>query len=138
MYFTTLYYLSLDKSVRKTDRKDTWIWATYSTVLLLLLTIDISTNAFFGELVWIEHRDVPGGPAAYLNDNISAWYNTFGTTSSVALNFLGDALLVSITASCSNHRLTCHSTSDLAVLRALGLSLVDHRLPHHNLPRSIL
>ncbi|KAJ6570158.1 hypothetical protein DFH09DRAFT_1154196 [Mycena vulgaris] len=44
--------------------------------------------------MWIEHRDVEGGPVAYFSDNIAAWYNTFGTASDVTANVLGDGLML--------------------------------------------
>ncbi|KAJ6460368.1 hypothetical protein C8R47DRAFT_1161039 [Mycena vitilis] len=44
--------------------------------------------------MWIEHRDVDGGPAAYFANNIALWYNTLGTAADVAANVLGDGLML--------------------------------------------
>lgn len=44
--------------------------------------------------MWINHRDIPGGPAAFFGENVTAWYNTFGTSAAAASIFMGDALLV--------------------------------------------
>lgn len=77
-----------------TSRKESKFYVLYGSVLLFLWTIALSCNAVFGEFMWIDHRDFPGGPAAYLGENISAWYNTVGTVAGVSLNFMGDALLV--------------------------------------------
>jgi hypothetical protein len=45
-------------------------------------------------MMWIEHRDIEGGPVAYFTINIAAWYNTLGTAADVAANILGDGLMV--------------------------------------------
>ena len=66
----------------------------YSTVLLVLLTIDISVNAVWGELMWINARDTPEGVLGYIVTQTSVWYQTLGSTTVVAMIFLGDALLV--------------------------------------------
>jgi hypothetical protein len=60
----------------------------------MLWTIALACNAVFGQNAWIDHRDVEGGPAAYIGANISAVYNTVGTTAGVMMNFLGDGLLI--------------------------------------------
>jgi len=44
--------------------------------------------------MWIEHRDVDGGPVAFFGANIAAWYNTFGTAADVTANVLGDGLML--------------------------------------------
>ncbi|KII95584.1 hypothetical protein PLICRDRAFT_26010 [Plicaturopsis crispa FD-325 SS-3] len=90
MYFMANYYMLTVARARKNAK----VYITYGTVILILLTIDISTNAIFGQLMWIEHRDVPGGPAAYMGENLTLWVNTLGTASGVAVNFMGDALLL--------------------------------------------
>ena len=69
-------------------------FAIYSTILLLLLTVDISVNAVWGELMWINARNAPGGVFAYIVTQTSVWYQTMGSTSVVAMIFMGDALLV--------------------------------------------
>uniref|UniRef100_A0A0W0F5R8 Uncharacterized protein n=1 Tax=Moniliophthora roreri TaxID=221103 RepID=A0A0W0F5R8_MONRR len=66
----------------------------YSIALLILWTIALSCNAVFGQLAWIDHRDVEGGPDVYIAKHISDAYNTLGTAAGIALNFLSDALLL--------------------------------------------
>lgn len=66
----------------------------FSTVLLLLNTIFVATEAVFGEEMWIVNADYPGGQNAYLVDFASVWYQTFGTAASILLNLLSDAFLV--------------------------------------------
>ncbi|KAJ6626904.1 hypothetical protein B0H10DRAFT_2210784 [Mycena sp. CBHHK59/15] len=75
-------------------RKESFFYIFYGTVMLLLWTVASSCNALFGQLIWIDNRDVMGGPAAYLIANLSAWYNTLGTVAGICMNFLADGLLL--------------------------------------------
>ncbi|KAI0631478.1 hypothetical protein C8Q77DRAFT_139543 [Trametes polyzona] len=69
-------------------------YLAFSTALLVLITIYMSTEAVFGEEMWIVHGSDPGGPAAFLGANANIWYQTMGTTASVVLNMFSDALLI--------------------------------------------
>ncbi|KAH7881226.1 uncharacterized protein C8R40DRAFT_1157661 [Lentinula edodes] len=73
--------------------RDANFYVIYGTILLILWTIALACNALFGQYAWIDHRDVDG-PAAYIEENISAAYNTLGTTAGVIMNFLSDGLLI--------------------------------------------
>ena len=70
---------------------------SFSTAMLCLITIYMSTEAVFGQEMWIVHADYPGGQDAYLGDFVNVWYQTLGTAASILQNFLSDALLVSPT-----------------------------------------
>lgn len=86
------------KQLLRRDRKKTNMekfFIAFSTALLLLITINISTTAVFGEEMWIVHATFPGGPAAWFAANVNIWYQTLGTTSVVALNCLADGLMAS-------------------------------------------
>ncbi|KAI0643325.1 hypothetical protein C8Q79DRAFT_1002543 [Trametes meyenii] len=78
---------------KKWGRTDKFYMA-FSTALLLLITIYVSTEAVFGEEMWIVHADIPGGQVKFFLENANVWYQTMGTTSSIALNLLSDALLI--------------------------------------------
>ncbi|KAH9943876.1 hypothetical protein B0H21DRAFT_747388 [Amylocystis lapponica] len=69
-------------------------FTAFSMRLLLLLTVYVSTELVFGEEAWITHADNPGGAAAYLVEYASVWYQTMGSTASVALQLMTDALLI--------------------------------------------
>ncbi|KAI0755631.1 hypothetical protein C8Q74DRAFT_1304738 [Fomes fomentarius] len=66
----------------------------FSTVLLLLNTVFVATQAVFGEEMWITNADYPTGMDGYLGDFVSVWYQTFGTAASIVLNLLSDGLLI--------------------------------------------
>ena len=44
-------------------RKKLYIW--YSLIQLLLVTVQLCLNIVTGKLMWIDHRDTPGGPVGY-------------------------------------------------------------------------
>ncbi|PPQ89969.1 hypothetical protein CVT25_009609 [Psilocybe cyanescens] len=92
MYFMTLQ--GLFRKGNHNSAKSRRFFAIYSTLLLLLLTIDISVNAVWGEQMWITFRDGPGGVPGFIATQTSVWYQTLGSTSVVAIIFLGDALLL--------------------------------------------
>ena len=66
----------------------------FSTILVLMNTVYWTTQAYFGEKMWIEHSDYPGGSDAYWNAYSSVWYQTWGITACVVSNLMSDALLV--------------------------------------------
>ncbi|KDR85985.1 hypothetical protein GALMADRAFT_52215 [Galerina marginata CBS 339.88] len=92
MYFMTLQ--GLFRKGNHNSAKGRRFFAIYSTILLLLLTIDISVNAVWGEQMWITFRDGPGGVPGFIVTQSSVWYQTLGSTSVVAMIFMGDALLL--------------------------------------------
>ena len=92
LYFQTLG--SLLKRHRRGQELRTFPVLLYSTLLLCLNTIYVSTESFFGEEMWITHKDYPGGQDAYFSDFAAVWYQTFGTAASIVLKLCSDGLLV--------------------------------------------
>ncbi|KAI8977824.1 hypothetical protein BD414DRAFT_156735 [Trametes punicea] len=91
----TVYILTIQEITRrrKPNSKDKFL-VLFSTVLLLLNTVFVATEAVFGEEMWIVNADYPGGQDAYLEDFASVWYQTFGTAASIVLNLCSDALMI--------------------------------------------
>ncbi|KAH7912740.1 hypothetical protein BJ138DRAFT_1003780 [Hygrophoropsis aurantiaca] len=87
-------YLLLASGRGAHKRKSRIFYVVYSAIFMLFLTISTATDVVFGQLMWIEHRDVAGGPFAYFAENLSDWYNTLGTATDVAANAMGDGLLL--------------------------------------------
>ncbi|KAH7918123.1 hypothetical protein BV22DRAFT_1134841 [Leucogyrophana mollusca] len=87
-------YLMLSPGRAAHKRKSRIFYVIYSAILLFFITVSTATDVVFGQLMWIEHRDVPRGPFAYFGENLAAWYNTFGTATDVAANAMGDGLLL--------------------------------------------
>ncbi|KAJ7746596.1 hypothetical protein B0H16DRAFT_1726321 [Mycena metata] len=90
MFFQSVYHLHIGEGTRRSKI----FYIGYSAALMALITIALACNLFFGQAMWIEHRDVDGGPVEFFADNIAAWYNTLGTAADVTANFLGDGLML--------------------------------------------
>lgn len=69
--------------------------AVFSTVMILLLTIDVSVTAIWGEEMWIVRRDAPGGIPLFILTENSIWYSTLGTICTFIIVLLADIFLVS-------------------------------------------
>ena len=69
-------------------------YITYSTLLMVLISIDLADNISIGQLIWIEHRDYPGGPMGYFAATTTAPFNVLGSAADITVNILGDGLLV--------------------------------------------
>ncbi|KAJ7127706.1 hypothetical protein C8R44DRAFT_616168 [Mycena epipterygia] len=90
MFLQTTYYIGTGEG----NHKYKMFYIGYSALLTALITIALACNMYFGQAMWIEHRDVAGGPATYFSANIAIWYNTFGTAADVTANILGDGLML--------------------------------------------
>ncbi|EIW81459.1 hypothetical protein CONPUDRAFT_43134, partial [Coniophora puteana RWD-64-598 SS2] len=66
----------------------------YGGVLLLMMTIYIVVNQYFGQLLWIVYRDVPGGPPTWFSDNINSWLYVLGSAVAAVANAMGDGLML--------------------------------------------
>jgi hypothetical protein len=93
----TIYYLILLGLFRRGNRnsaRSRRFCSIYSTVMVLLSTINVSCNAIWGENMWITHRDDPGGVPRYIETQVSVWYETLASAAVITCVFMGDALLV--------------------------------------------
>ncbi|KAL1941548.1 hypothetical protein VTO73DRAFT_6987 [Trametes versicolor] len=90
LYFRILRHVCLSGKRTPMDK----FLTVFSTALVLLNTIYWTTQAYFGEMMWVIHADYPGGQDAYWNDFASVWYQTWGTVACVMCNLMNDALLV--------------------------------------------
>ncbi|KAF8815711.1 hypothetical protein BYT27DRAFT_7079105 [Phlegmacium glaucopus] len=93
----TLYFLilrGLFQRGNKNSPKSRRFCTIYSTVMVLLSTINLSCNAVWGEEMWITHREDPGGVQGYINTQVSVWYETLASSAVITCVFMGDALLL--------------------------------------------
>ncbi|KZT04301.1 uncharacterized protein LAESUDRAFT_703678 [Laetiporus sulphureus 93-53] len=121
MYFTTMRALLTKSDARRSDR----FFMVYSTVMLLLLTVDVSTNAVWGEQMWITFRDEPGGVPEFIATHITVWYEQLSSTSVVALIFMSDALLIYLCFILWGSRLTIVVLPILIYVAAFALSICE-------------
>ncbi|KAI0358235.1 hypothetical protein OH77DRAFT_1398039 [Trametes cingulata] len=91
LYFMTVR--ALLRQTRKSTRSDIFL-VLFSTALLLLNTISVSTNSVFGQEMWVVNQDYPGGADAYLEAFATVWYQTLGTAAGLVMQALASGLLV--------------------------------------------
>lgn len=91
MYFMTLQALLRNKSRSWGQVK---FLLLFSTTMLCLLTVDVSTNSVWGEQMWITFRDQPGGVPTYISKHVVDWYEILGTTSVAVMILMGDAFII--------------------------------------------
>jgi len=123
MYFLTIQGLTGRNNHNSSRGK--LFFGVYSTILLLLLTIDISVNAVWGELMWINARDTPDGVLGYIGSQTSVWYQTLGSTSVVVMIFMGDALLLYRLFVIYGSNLLVIAFPVLAYLAAFSLAIIE-------------
>lgn len=71
------------------------VYTIYTLILTFTIGISIATDALFGQLAWIEHRnDLPGGVAQWIAVNIGQWYNTLGSVAGHMVIYMGQGLMV--------------------------------------------
>ncbi|XP_006453825.1 hypothetical protein AGABI2DRAFT_213298 [Agaricus bisporus var. bisporus H97] len=92
-----LYFMIMKKLCKKEAIGNTRMrrfLAVFSTIGLVLFTVDIACNAVWGEIMWINGRELPDGVPEFFDTMVYVWYQTLGSTSVVTMIFLGDGLLL--------------------------------------------
>jgi hypothetical protein len=90
-FFASVYCIS-DRPIDY--RKGQTFYIVYGGILLALVTIDVAMAALWGQYMWIDHRNYPGGPLGYLLATEAAWFTVLGMFARALANILGDGLLV--------------------------------------------
>ncbi len=75
-------------------RKRYKLYIVYGAILFVLVTIEVALDAMWGTLMWISHRNYPGGPLGFYGVSEGAWYNAVDLTAHATANILADGLLV--------------------------------------------
>ncbi|KZV71943.1 hypothetical protein PENSPDRAFT_629408 [Peniophora sp. CONT] len=70
------------------------IFLVYTTLILILNTLNLAGATSFAQLAFIDNRNYPGGPAQYENDFYFVTLNTMCNISYMLANWLGDALML--------------------------------------------
>lgn len=68
----------------------------YSSFILVLATLAIGLAIRWGEMVFVDDRNYPGGPAIFYNAFDSYWVPIASNSCFVVLNLAANAMLVSI------------------------------------------
>jgi hypothetical protein len=70
-------------------RKRQKFYIIYGGALLSLATIEVASDALWGQDIWIDHRNNPGGPLAVFTAS-----HTLSFGAGAMANILGDGMLV--------------------------------------------
>ncbi|TCD61350.1 hypothetical protein EIP91_008560 [Steccherinum ochraceum] len=79
---------------RRPRTRFTYFLLAYITILCAMNTIWTATSAFGLQLTYIDNRNYPGGPFAYLQIEFSTTSNVLSLASYIVGNILADALLL--------------------------------------------
>lgn len=92
LYFQTVHVI-LQKPKLSARRNDIFL-LSWSTIIAVLIAFCNASNAIWGEIMWITDRDNPGGVPEFIATQQTVWYQDLGTTSSVVMLLMNDALMV--------------------------------------------
>ena len=91
------YFMSTRLILKRRDshqkQNDKWL-LVLNTGLILMITIYLIAQNFFGEEMWVINEGYPGGSGQYYADHAAVWYQTMGSAASVVLSLMSDAFLV--------------------------------------------
>ena len=114
MCFHSWYLLRQSKNMSPRTKM---FYIVYGFTMLILSMFAWMGNALAGQLMWINHRDYPGGPLAYYSAESTSWFSILSTATPVVQNFMNDGLLVRFLIR------ECHTTPtdlDISVYRYTG------------------
>jgi len=69
-------------------------YISYTISMVILMAFALAANALMGQLMWIEHRNDPGGPMQYYTEKSTVWFNVLGSVTDIFADFMSNALLV--------------------------------------------
>ena len=92
------YFMSM-RLILKRRRAEHWrqndkLLLMLNIGLILMITIYLMAQNFFGEEMWVINEGYPGGSGQYYADHAAVWYQTMGSAASVVLSLMSDAFLV--------------------------------------------
>jgi hypothetical protein len=101
-FFAAVYCIS-----HRSDgyRKSQKFYIAIGGTLLALVTIDVALVSLWGQYMWIDHRNYPGGPTAFYVATEAAWYSVMHLATCVLANILGDGLLVRHNSRSERHKI---------------------------------
>ncbi|KAF5381871.1 hypothetical protein D9757_008369 [Collybiopsis confluens] len=93
--FSIVTYITLKKRWKRPSSDQVWIgWLVFNTLLFAFGTINMACSIRFNQNAWINDREYPGGPFAYMIEQQAAPVLTLGNTAAVLASCLADALLL--------------------------------------------
>ncbi|KAF9237208.1 hypothetical protein BU15DRAFT_48915 [Melanogaster broomeanus] len=71
-----------------------WMLLSYVCITFILATISFGGNAKFAEMIWIDLRDAPGGPAAIIDNEVKYWINMMALSCYYIMQWIMQMLLL--------------------------------------------
>lgn len=107
LYLIVLQHLISHPPHRSSGKaKVPWWLVAYITWNFILGTFGIAAGAKFNQMTFIDDRNFPGGPNAFVAAEYGNFVNMFGTAAYVVLNWFADGLVVRAI----RHRVSDHYT----------------------------
>ncbi|KAF5353569.1 hypothetical protein D9757_013705 [Collybiopsis confluens] len=94
IYGVQLTMCVLSTYIYTTKRGQGKIYVMLGLAMMFFRTIGFFPNVVLLNFMWINHRDYPGGPLAYVAANTSVWWQVLGNLASQITFFIADAILV--------------------------------------------
>ncbi|KIJ42132.1 hypothetical protein M422DRAFT_171524 [Sphaerobolus stellatus SS14] len=92
MSFYSIYLLSHNRNPKHRTPRN--IYILYSVSMIILMAFALSANVLMGQLMWIDHRNYPGGPLGYFSAQGAIWFNVLGSAADIFADILSNALLI--------------------------------------------
>ncbi|KAH7906881.1 hypothetical protein BJ138DRAFT_1161545 [Hygrophoropsis aurantiaca] len=87
VFCTCVYHIIHEKTI-------SWRWLAFVSTLFIMGTINIICNIHFNEMTYIDNRNYPGGPLAFLFTQQALPVDTVGNAAYIIASVLADSLLI--------------------------------------------
>ncbi|KAK1230308.1 hypothetical protein PQX77_006601 [Marasmius sp. AFHP31] len=88
VFFTVTYFLLKKKMQYKL------FWLLFNGFLFAFGTISLACSIYYNENAWVNQREYPGGPLAYLFEQQALPTQTLGNTAAILASFFADGLML--------------------------------------------
>ena len=92
-YLMSARIILKDRRAKHREQSDKWL-LMLNTGFVIMITIYLIAQNFFGDEMWIINEGYQGGSGQYYADHAAVWYQTMGSAASVILCLISDAFLV--------------------------------------------
>ncbi|KAM5531437.1 hypothetical protein V8D89_014894 [Ganoderma adspersum] len=93
LYLMSARLILKSRRAQHRGQSDKWLFVL-NTGLIVMITIYLIAQNFFGQEMWVINEGYPGGSGQYYSDHAAVWYQTMGSAASVVLCLMSDAFLI--------------------------------------------
>ncbi|KAG5729867.1 hypothetical protein E4T56_gene13861 [Termitomyces sp. T112] len=87
-------FYSVTTIILRDKERRGWVWLPFASSLFALGTVNIACSINFNQLAWIDERNYPNGPAAFLLEQQNRVSNLTAIVTSVIMLILADSFLI--------------------------------------------